>query len=225
MSRTFKKQQSLSISKQSYADDWFRPSVFLFRIATASSSICPFVWGSHRGSLGSTLSQSIKGKARTPRPLDEICPIRAVVLCMGVPIPHPPFWHCPTEAVWLSKVNDVSAFAGRRRRAGFPFSERVSGGIVNMEPEMEDKTLELMVRYFVGRHHRHEKWSVSLLNWTRRRGSIRRQEWAEAACRERERRKEGGLESRGRAWIYRYILGKNHRSGRFVELFSIVSIR
>lgn len=28
----------------------------------------------------------------------------------------------------MSEVNDVSAFAGRRRRAGFPFSERVFGG-------------------------------------------------------------------------------------------------
>lgn len=62
--------------------------------------------------------------------------------------PHPPLWHCPTKAVWLSEVNDVSAFAGRRRRAGFPFSQRVSGGIVNMEPEMEDKPLELMVGLF-----------------------------------------------------------------------------
>lgn len=55
--------------QQSYADDWFSLSVFLFRIATASSSICPFVWGSHRGSLGSTVGQSIKGKAEKLLPL------------------------------------------------------------------------------------------------------------------------------------------------------------
>lgn len=30
--------------------------------------------------------------------------------------------------MWLREVNDVSEFAGRRRRAGFPFSQRVSGG-------------------------------------------------------------------------------------------------
>ncbi|MEQ2194662.1 hypothetical protein XENOCAPTIV_001091 [Xenoophorus captivus] len=44
----------------------------------------------------------------------------------------------------MREVNDVSKFAGRRRRAGFPFSQRVSGGSINMEPEMEDKTVELM---------------------------------------------------------------------------------
>ncbi len=130
---------------------------------------------------------------------------------MGVPIPHPPFWHCPTKAVWLREVNDVSAFAGRRRRAGFPFSERVSGGIVNMEPEMEDKTLELMVRFVSLWHPEHRKCSVSFLYLVRRRGSIRRQEWAEAACRERWRRKEGGPEIRGRAWNYRYIFPRKLR--------------
>ncbi len=67
--------------------------------------------------------------------------------------------------MWLSEVNDVSAFAGRRRRAGFPFSERVSGGIVNMEPEMEDKTLELMVRFVSLWHPGHPKCSVSVLCW------------------------------------------------------------
>ena len=31
--------------------------------------------------------------------------------------------------MWLlGELNDVSAFAGGRRRVGFPFSERVSGG-------------------------------------------------------------------------------------------------
>ena len=71
----------------------------------------------------------------------------------------------------MSEVNDVSAFAGRRRRAGFPFSERVSGGIVNMEPEMEDKTLELMVRVVSLWHPGHPKCPVSLFYRGKRRGS------------------------------------------------------
>lgn len=64
---------------------------------------------------------------------------------------------------------------------------------------MEDKTLELMVRFVPLWHPEHPECSVRVRICGKRRGSIRRPEWAEAACLERWRRKEGGPEIRGRA--------------------------
>lgn len=64
---------------------------------------------------------------------------------------------------------------------------------------MEDKTVELMVRSFSIWQYEDPKGSPSVFYWVKRRDSTRRQEWAEAACRERWRRKEGGPEIRGRA--------------------------
>ncbi|CAB1337138.1 unnamed protein product [Coregonus sp. 'balchen'] len=54
-----------------------------------------------------------------------------------------PTKHSPTK-LWLGEANDVSAFAGRGRSVWFPFSQLSFRVTNNMEPEIEDKTLELM---------------------------------------------------------------------------------
>lgn len=57
-----------------------------------------------------------------------------------------PTEHSPAK-LWLSEVNDVSAFAAADAVFGFHFHSRVSGVTNDMEPEIEDKTLELMVSF------------------------------------------------------------------------------
>lgn len=68
-----------------------------------------------------------------------------------------------------------------------------------MEPEMEDKTLELMVRRLSLWHlyHRCDQCEAYVAEATR--VSVDGRNGAEAACSERWRRKEGAPEIRGRA--------------------------
>lgn len=122
-------QHPAASHSKSYADDWFCLSVFLFRIATASSSICPFVWGSHRGSLGTTVSESIKGKAVKTLPLWQNRPNQRVFSSHGRS--HPPTHPFDTAlpklcgwAKWMTSLHLRAADAG----LGFHFQSEFRGG-------------------------------------------------------------------------------------------------
>lgn len=120
---------SCSITSQSYADDWFCLSVFLFRIATASSSICLFVWGRNRGSLGSMVSQSIKSEAVKSRLLRQnLSNPRASLVLWAFPSPTYLFDTALPKLCgwtkWMTSLNLRAADAG----LGFHFHSEFRGG-------------------------------------------------------------------------------------------------
>ena len=100
--------------------------------------------------------------------------------------------------MWLSEVNDVSAFAGRRRRAGFPFSERVSGGDRQHGAGDGGQNVGAYGKNrFVMASWTSEVFSIALISGVR--AETRLDGRNELKRLERWRRKEGGPENRGRA--------------------------